>query len=110
MQLTVNIERVSEIVGDNVEMKKTLLQLFIDSLNNITTKISEHIRTASSSQKEWADLTHELKGAAYNLGFNDLGDYCNLLEERTLTLDQKKAALEVYLQANNSVQQILNGL
>ena len=111
MEMKVNITRIQEIVGDDSEMTKTLLLMFLNSCDRCIGNLSRSLTLGSEeAQKLWHDVTHELKGAAYNLGFDDLGDYCKKIEKEILSTDEKKKVIGEYIIARDGVEELLKTL
>lgn len=80
MQVTTS--RIDEIAGDDAELKKLLLQLFFATYEKCMKGLEESlsIQDERKADDAWESRTHELKGSAYNLGFNELGDRCKQAE------------------------------
>ncbi len=111
MKMQVNISRIEEIVGDDTDMKKMLIKMFIESCGRCIFKLQGSVdNPGPDSEKIWHDVNHELKGAAYNLGFNDLGDLCKKNENTVLTQAEKQAAIDIYENAKSEVEIIESNL
>ncbi len=80
MQVTTS--RIDEIAGDDKELKSLLLQLFTATFEKCLKNLTESLSSEDEkkSTEAWERATHELKGSAYNLGFNELGDRCKNAE------------------------------
>lgn len=89
--MQVSTSRIDEIAGDDKELKKLLVQLFSATFDKCLGRLEKSLTLESEKNKtqEWHDATHELKGSALNLGFNELGERCKVAE--TYTNDNEKA-------------------
>lgn len=75
--MQVNYSRIKEIAGDDNELIKTLLELFVDTFKRCIDNMEQSLNLPSSEgDKMWHEVNHELKGSSYNLGFEELGDFC----------------------------------
>lgn len=111
MKMQVNISRIEEIVGDDVEMKKTLLEMFLNTCDRVITTLQKSLGLSGAEvNKIWAEATHELKGAAMNLGFEELGNHCGKVEKAQLSVEQKNEAINIYKTARDDVKAILKSL
>lgn len=111
MKMQVNIARIEEIVGDDTDMKKTLLKMFIDTCDRSIFKLTKSLDIQGlESEKIWEDSSHELKGAALNLGFEDLGKLCQENGKGYLPISKKKTTIVIYEKARADVEELLNGL
>jgi HPt (histidine-containing phosphotransfer) domain-containing protein len=111
MKMEVNISRIEDIVGDDNEMKKTLLEMFLRSCDKSIDALDKSlILQGDEAKKAWHDINHDLKGAAYNLGFTDLGDHCKKVENADLSVDEKKKTIAEYRVAREDVSNILKSL
>jgi HPt (histidine-containing phosphotransfer) domain-containing protein len=111
MKMQVNISRIEEIVGDDLDMKKTLLDMFVNSCDKCIGNLKNSLSLpAPAAKKAWHDINHELKGSAYNLGFDDMGDHCAKVENAPLSNEEKQSTINIYLSARNDVEAILKKL
>ena len=107
MKMEVNISRIEEIAGNDTEMKKMLLGMFLDTCNRVISALETAVNESTpEAQKVWKDSVHELKGAALNLGFEELGIYCNEKENADLTSHQKNESITVFKDARDGVKKI----
>jgi len=59
--MKVNYERIKEITGDDVEMIKTLISLYIDSFNKNIQDIESALNTPNqNAEKIWHNAIHDL--------------------------------------------------
>ncbi len=74
--------RLDEIAGEDKDLKKLLLQLFSATFEKCIFKLENSFTLEDEKKKknEWHEACHELKGSAYNLGFNELGERCSKAE------------------------------
>ncbi len=111
MKLQVNISRIEEIVGDDADLKKTLIGMFLSTCDKTINALQGSLALdATAGNKIWADSCHELKGAAMNLGFEELGEYCKKAEKAEITIEQKKEAIEVFKSSKDSVKVLFDTL
>jgi HPt (histidine-containing phosphotransfer) domain-containing protein len=110
--MQVNISRIEEIVGNDQDMKKTLLEMFVKSCEKSISAMQKSldIADATLAKKEWHDVNHDLKGASLNLGFTDLAALCASVENSDLNLPEKQNIIEQYISAKNQVSEILKSL
>jgi HPt (histidine-containing phosphotransfer) domain-containing protein len=108
MKLKVNTSRIDEIVGEDKSLKKTLMQLFLETCNRVVMKLETSLFTDDS--KLWKDASHELKGAALNLGFEELSSLCLKMEKTEMDINQKKESVEVLKTVGDSVRDIVSKL
>ncbi len=111
MKLKVNIGRIEELVGGDIELKKALIKMFLDTFDRSIKTLETNLdMKPATALKLWKETNHELKGAAYNLGFNDLGDYCAEYEAKDLAPEQKLQVIENYKTARKGVKELLKTL
>ncbi len=107
--MQVNIGRIEEIVGTDSDMKKVLLGMFLDTCTRVNATLNNSFSLpAADSEKVWKEAVHELKGAAMNLGFEDLADYCKQIEKNELDINKKKEAISILAAATEDVRKLLN--
>lgn len=89
--MKVNYSRIQDIAGDDTDLIKTLLELFVDSFKKCLIDMEECLTLdASEHQKQWYESCHELKGSALNLGFEELGKFCKDIEHIEGKIEHKK--------------------
>ena len=112
LNMQVSISRIEEIVGDDKDMKKMLLDMFIKSCVKSISALQKSLELVDNTlaKKEWHDVNHDLKGASLNLGFVDLAELCASVENADLNLQEKHNIIEQYISAKNQVSEILKSL
>lgn len=75
--MKINLDRLNDITGGDETMNQTLLALFNKTFNRCLSAIEGlDVTNPEAAQKPWHDAIHELKGAAGNLGFDELFEVC----------------------------------
>jgi HPt (histidine-containing phosphotransfer) domain-containing protein len=94
--MKINLDRLNEITGGDESVNQMLLGLFqktydrcLDRLKAISTDNSE------AAKKDWHDTLHELKGAAANLGFDELFEICKNFEAQQPTQEIKLEVIRI---------------
>lgn len=106
--MQVNYSRIKEIAGDDEELIKTLLQLFVDTFEKCIKEMEDSITLIpQEGDQEWQDANHELKGSAYNLGFEELGDYCKKVEFISDNPEEKEKIIAEYKNILGDVMEII---
>ena len=107
MKMKVNIGRIEEIVGDDIETRNMLLNLFLQTFDKVILNVENSLGDDAASKKKWDAAIHERRGAALNLGFNDLAKYCGDIEHKELRREEKTEAIKLFFIAREGVKQIL---
>lgn len=77
----VDVNRLSEIFGDDPVAWKEMLAFFLDSLAEMSARLDQAL--AGGTPEEISAAAHEMKGAAANMGAKPLADLSAELEKRT---------------------------
>jgi len=105
----VNLEKLRQLSDNDMEDAQKLLNLFFDTTCR-TLKILEN-NVEENQEEEWNSALHELKGAAYSLGFFALGDLCEKAEQHpVLTSDTKQIIARNLEQATEYIRQATKDL
>jgi HPt (histidine-containing phosphotransfer) domain-containing protein len=110
MKMDLNISRIEEIVGDDLDMKKMLINMYIETCKKCITELEKSLTLSENAEEIWHNSNHELKGASYNLGFEDLGNYCKKIEKSQFSIDQKLEIIDIYKKAQKSVEDFVKSL
>ena len=107
MKLEVNKQRMEEIVGNDTETLKLLLGMLIDTFKRTIEKMHTSTGDSAEDKKIWHDANHELKGAAMNLGFNELAEFCKIAEQEDRTTEQKKSDIQIYIDCQKQIESLI---
>jgi HPt (histidine-containing phosphotransfer) domain-containing protein len=73
----IDISRLTEMIGDDVEVLNELFALFKDSLLRLREQLKQDVQARGNNLKS---LAHELKGSASNMGASSLAALGELIE------------------------------
>ncbi len=79
IQPSVNLEWVRELTGGDADLEEALFQEFFTSTEQLLTQLTQALE--SDNPDAWKSAAHALKGTAYNLGAQLMGDYCMTAQE-----------------------------
>ncbi len=83
----INQTRIIEITGGDKELEKELLTLFTDTAESTLRRLE--------AGENWQRTIHELKGAAANIGLDELHQRCAEIEHKIATDTEKQAFFAV---------------
>ncbi len=83
----INRNRMIEITGGDKELEKELLTLFLETANSTLMRLQ--------AGENWQRTVHELKGAAANIGMNELHQKSAEIEHKTPTDSEKQTFFAV---------------
>ena len=83
----INQNRMMEITGDDKELEKELLTLFLETANSTLMRLQ--------AGENWQKTVHELKGAAANIGLDTLHYASAEIEHKTPTDSDKQTFFSV---------------
>lgn len=78
-QASVNLEWLRELTGGDRDLEEALFQEFFSSSELLLTQLTQALESDDSNA--WKSIAHALKGVAYNLGAQQMGDYCMIAQE-----------------------------
>lgn len=78
----INHSRILEITDGSATLKKELLTLFKETLESVLQRLE--------AGADWQKTVHELKGAAANMGAEELHKICQEIEHKSLDSAEKQ--------------------
>lgn len=88
MSAVVNLSNLREMTDGDRDLESTLFQEFFTSCEALIEQLK--LSLATNNSENWRKAAHALKGASYNLGAQQLGDYCKQAQEEHMAAAPKK--------------------
>ncbi len=83
----IDFERLRAITGGDPKLEKRLFDLFLSTIDRCASRLALALK--QDTRDDWPAALHELKGAAVNVGADNVADICQQAE--SLTLKQQEA-------------------
>lgn len=100
-----NIAHLDAMTEGDMGFRKDLVAMFHD----ILAESDGRLQDASLDFSAWSKEAHKLKGSAFNLGANRLGNVCKAMEMCAVP-EEREALVEQYRQEVVALQAALAGL
>ena len=91
MTAPVNLSNLREMTDGDKELEESLFLEFFSSSEKLLNQLTQAL--AEDDFEAWRTSAHALKGTSYNLGAQQLGDYCKKAQEGHAEPSQEKAPL-----------------
>ena len=99
----VDLANLRDMIGNDKELESELFEEYRSSSESILDELDNYCQQESDNES-WKKAAHALKGIAYNLGANKLGELCKEAQDAyTLPANEKKMLLEKIQSENKSV-------
>lgn len=96
MTQPVDLSNLRSMIQDDVELERELFATFYESFEGGLNDLQQALQSAD--QENWRRHAHALKGIAYNLGANRLGDLCKTAQDHPQASEAEKTNLLQSLQ------------
>lgn len=104
--LAVDLSNLREMTDGDRDLEEALFQEFFASTEQLLIQLTQALE--SDSPEAWKAAAHALKGTAYNLGAQQLGDYCKTAQEDfEVSRDIKQPLLQSITQEYGQVKEFL---
>jgi len=102
----VDLSNLREMTNGDKDLEGVLFQEFFASTKQLLTQLTQAFE--SDNPEAWKAAAHALKGTAYNLGAQQLGDYCKTAQEDfEISRDIKQPLLQSIAQEYGQVKEFL---